>query len=93
MHHIVIQPGQLTLSQLRDVHRQHIPISLSADAHEAIHKPEEVVLGVIAQDRTVYGINTGFGLLVNTKIYVSELESFPRRIVLSHSAATGTSLS
>jgi len=38
MQHIVIQPGQLTLSQLRDVHRQHIPISLSPDAHDLFTK-------------------------------------------------------
>ena len=71
MQSIVIQPGQLTLSQLRDLQRQHIPISLSPDAHDAIHKAEKVVLDVIAEDRTVYGINTGFGLLANTKIDVS----------------------
>jgi histidine ammonia-lyase len=86
MQSIVIQPGQLTLAQLRDVQRQHIPISLSPDAHAAIHKAEKVVLDVIAQDRTVYGINTGFGLLANTKIDVSELELLQRSIVLSHAA-------
>jgi histidine ammonia-lyase len=93
MNRIVIQPGQLTLSQLRDVYRQHIPISLSPDAHEAIHKAEQVVLDVIAQDRTVYGINTGFGLLANTKIDVSELELLQRSIVLSHAAGIGNFMS
>ena len=89
MQHIVIEPGELTLAQLRDVHRQHIPISLSPDAHAAIHAAEKVVLGVIAENRTVYGINTGFGLLANTKIDVSELELLQRSIVLSHAAGIG----
>jgi histidine ammonia-lyase len=93
MQRIVIQPGQLTLSQLRDVHRQQIPIALSPDAHEAIHKAEQVVLEVIEQDRTVYGINTGFGLLANTKIDVSELELLQRSIVLSHAAGIGNFMS
>jgi histidine ammonia-lyase len=93
MQNIVIHPGQLTLSQLRDVHRQHIPISLSPDAHDAIHKAEEVVLDVIAENRTVYGINTGFGLLANTKIDVSELELLQRSIVLSHAAGIGKFMS
>jgi histidine ammonia-lyase len=93
MQSIVIQPGQLTLAQLRDVQRQHIPISLSPDAHAAIHKAEKVVLDVIAQDRTVYGINTGFGLLANTKIDVSELELLQRSIVLSHAAGIGKFMS
>ena len=93
MQSIVIQPGQLTLAQLRDVQRQHIPISLSPDAHDAIHQAEQVVLDVIAQDRTVYGINTGFGLLANTKIDVSELELLQRSIVLSHAAGIGNFMS
>jgi histidine ammonia-lyase len=93
MQNIVIHPGQLTLSQLRDVHRQHIPISLSPDAHDSIHKAEEVVLDVIAENRTVYGINTGFGLLANTKIDVSELELLQRSIVLSHAAGIGKFMS
>jgi histidine ammonia-lyase len=93
MEHIIIQPGQLTLSQLRDVQRKHISISLSPDAFDAIHKAEKVVLDVIAQDRTVYGINTGFGLLANTKIDVSELELLQRSIVLSHAAGIGNFMS
>lgn len=93
MQAIVIQPGQLTLAQLRDVQRQHIPIALSPDAHDSIHKAEQVVLDVIAQDRTVYGINTGFGLLANTKIDVSELELLQRSIVLSHAAGIGEFMS
>jgi histidine ammonia-lyase len=75
------------------VHRQHIPIALSPDAHDAIHQAEKVVLDVIAQDRTVYGINTGFGLLANTKIDVSELELLQRSIVLSHAAGIGNFMS
>jgi len=93
MEHIVIQPGQLTLSQLRNVQRQHIPISLSPDAYDAIHKAEQVVLDVIAENRTVYGINTGFGLLANTKIAESELELLQRSIVLSHAAGIGNFMS
>ena len=93
MESIIIQPGQLTLTQLRDVQRRHIPISLAPEAHSAIHKAEQVVLDVIAEDRTVYGINTGFGLLANTKIDVSELELLQRSIVLSHAAGIGDFMS
>jgi len=50
---------------------------------------EKVVLNVIKENRTVYGINTGFGLLANTRINVDELELLQRSIVLSHAAGTG----
>ena len=64
---IILKPGQLTLSDLREAYRRHRPIELDPSAHENIHKAEQVVRNVITQGRTVYGINTGFGLLANTK--------------------------
>ncbi|MCC2617481.1 histidine ammonia-lyase [Aestuariibacter halophilus] len=90
---LTLQPGTLTLEQLRDVHRHHVPLSLAEDAKAGIHAAEQTVLDVIKQDRTVYGINTGFGLLANTRIDVSELELLQRSIVLSHAAGTGDFMS
>ena len=43
----------------------------------------------MATGRTVYGINTGFGLLANTRIDAAELQILQRSIVLSHAAGTG----
>ena len=82
-------PGTLTLDQLREVHRSHVHLSLDESAVPAINAAEQVVLNVIKENRTVYGINTGFGLLANTRINVDELELLQRSIVLSHAAGTG----
>ncbi|WP_100656536.1 histidine ammonia-lyase [Alteromonas flava] len=89
MEPLILEPGTLTLAQLRTVHRQHVPIQLSDSAHSAVCAAEQTVLDVIKQGRTVYGINTGFGLLANTRIDASELELLQRSIVLSHAAGTG----
>ena len=48
-----------------------------------------VVTKVIEQNRVVYGINTGFGLLANTRIPVEQLDELQRSIVLSHAAGIG----
>ncbi len=48
-----------------------------------------MVQKVLDEGRTVYGINTGFGLLANTKIAPADLELLQRSIVLSHAAGTG----
>ena len=48
---------------------------------------------VLEEGRTVYGINTGFGLLANTKIAQDELELLQRSIVLSHAAGIGEFMS
>jgi histidine ammonia-lyase len=44
---------------------------------------------VIADNKTVYGINTGFGLLANTRIAPDDLEVLQKSIVLSHAAGIG----
>jgi histidine ammonia-lyase len=85
-----IMPGQLTLEQLRAVTKyEGIQFSLDESAFEGINKSAEAVQKVIAEDRVVYGINTGFGLLASTRIKNDELELLQRSIVLSHSAGFG----
>ena len=87
--HLKLIPGTLTLDQLREVYRSPTQLSLDESAIPAINAAEQAVLNVIKENRTVYGINTGFGLLANTRINVDELELLQRSIVLSHAAGTG----
>ena len=88
--HITITPGQLTLQQLRAVQRNgDITFSIDESAVDEINKSAEAVQQVIKEDRVVYGINTGFGLLASTRIKSDELELLQRSIVLSHSAGFG----
>ncbi|KFE01784.1 aromatic amino acid lyase family protein [Vibrio cholerae] len=67
MLHLMIKPGQLSLKQLRQVSRSPVVLSLDPEAIPAIAESAQVVEQVISEGRTVYGINTGFGLLANTK--------------------------
>ena len=89
MKKLVLTPGELSLAQLRLVNRQHVEIEMNTSCHEQINRSERTVLDVLEQGRTVYGINTGFGLLANTRIEADELETLQRSIVLSHAAGTG----
>ncbi|MGY0626669.1 MAG: aromatic amino acid lyase, partial [Paraglaciecola chathamensis] len=75
-----LHPGTLCIETLRQVHRRHVPIVLAPESFAAINMAEQTVQNVITQGRTVYGINTGFGLLANTKIEVDELELLQRSI-------------
>lgn len=90
---IKLTPGSLTLSQLRQISRNNITLSLDESAIATINASAEVVQQIIQDDRVVYGINTGFGLLANTRIPKDQLEELQRSIVLSHSAGTGRYMS
>lgn len=89
MYELHIKPGQLRLSQLRKISRHAVKVSLESSCIEAIHASTQIVNRVIAENRVAYGINTGFGLLANTRIAPEDLETLQRSIVLSHAAGIG----
>jgi histidine ammonia-lyase len=86
---LVIHPGRLTLADLHRVNDAPLRFSLAPDCFDAIDASARAVEAVIDQGRTVYGVNTGFGLLANTRIAPDELETLQRSIVLSHAAGIG----
>jgi histidine ammonia-lyase len=81
-----LQPGTLSLSQLRQWWQQPHQLSLHESAQTDIERSAKTVADVLAAGKVVYGINTGFGLLANTRIPPEKLEDLQRRIVLSHAA-------
>ncbi|UJF23436.1 histidine ammonia-lyase [Shewanella sp. OMA3-2] len=84
-----INTGTLTLAELRQISRNSVELTLAESAFADINNSAEIVQQVLRDGRTVYGINTGFGLLANTKIAPSDLQLLQRSIVLSHAAGIG----
>ncbi|KXU34087.1 histidine ammonia-lyase [Ventosimonas gracilis] len=85
-------PGQLTLKQLRKLWKTPQQITLDKSAYSAIEASVNCVNQIIKDDRTAYGINTGFGLLASTRIAAEDLEKLQRSLVLSHAAGVGEAL-
>lgn len=92
MNALTLTPGSLTLKQLRHVWRQPVTLSLDENAHAAINDSVACVEAIVAEGRTAYGINTGFGLLAQTRIATHDLENLQRSLVLSHAAGVGQPL-
>ncbi|WP_113907577.1 histidine ammonia-lyase [Aliidiomarina celeris] len=88
-----LTPGQLNLAELQRIRREPVQLSIVNDAWSGIAASAETVADVLAQGRVVYGINTGFGLLANTRIQPEQLADLQRRIVLSHAAGVGELMS
>lgn len=84
-----LKPGCLSLKELRQVSRHPVRIKLDQNAIPDIEASTRIVEQVIEENRTVYGINTGFGLLANTRIAPEDLETLQKSIVLSHAAGIG----
>lgn len=88
-----LKPGTLTLENIRLLLDETTTLQLSNDSIANISASEAVIQTVLANNQTVYGINTGFGLLASTRINHDELELLQQSIVLSHAAGTGELLS
>jgi histidine ammonia-lyase len=86
-------PGKLALTDLALLLDENTTLELSIDSHAAIHASEKVVTDIITTDKMVYGINTGFGSLANTRIEKKDLQTLQSSLVLSHAAGTGELLS
>jgi histidine ammonia-lyase len=86
---LTLRPGHLSLAQLRELWAEGGDIALDPAARPGIEAAAATVRRVVAEHRSVYGVNTGFGLLARTKIDDARLSELQRALVLSHSAGTG----
>jgi histidine ammonia-lyase len=86
-----LRPGGVTLGQLREIWAG-APMVLADEAWKAIAGASAAVGRILASGRTVYGVNTGFGLLAQTRIPPERLEELQRNLVLSHSCGLGEAL-
>ena len=84
-----ITPGQFSLDQLRAIHQRQPELQLDAACRANIENSARTVSQIIADQRTVYGINTGFGLLARTSIPEDSLVTLQRNLILSHCTGTG----
>ncbi|MFN3726253.1 MAG: histidine ammonia-lyase [Allosphingosinicella sp.] len=89
---IELNPGSIPLATLRDIWAG-APVKLAGKAWDAVRASAEAVRAIVASGRTVYGINTGFGLLAQTRIPAERLAELQRNLILSHSAGLGAPLS
>src|SRR6187431_2578610 len=62
---------------------------ISAEAAKKIHESHGHVKQIVEDNKTVYGINTGFGILANTKISEEDTATLQYKILQSHSVGVG----
>lgn len=79
----------LTLRELRRVYTGPVPIRIDDSAMRAIRDSHAATSRLASGDQPAYGINTGFGLLAQTRIPASQRTLLQRNIILSHSTGVG----
>ena len=84
-----LEPGALTLADMRAVWADHFTITLSANAAAPIAASAALVDEIVAKGDPAYGINTGFGILAKAHIPNDQLAQLQRNLILSHAVGTG----
>src|SRR4051795_10207096 len=86
-----IDPQRVDLAMLRRLWRGEAA-SLDDASIQRIVDSAAAVERIVAGGETVYGVNTGFGLLANTRIPNDRLAELQSNLILSHSAGLGDPL-
>jgi histidine ammonia-lyase len=86
-----LDPTKVDLSTLRKLW-QGEAASLDDASMERVSAAAASVDRIVAGGETVYGVNTGFGLLANTRIPDDRLAELQTNLILSHSAGLGDPL-
>lgn len=92
-HSFILQPGAMTLSDLRAVWAGHQSLNLACKAWDDISASAATVDAIVAKGDPAYGINTGFGILAKAHIPHDQLATLQRNLILSHAVGTGELLS
>ena len=66
---------------------------LNKQAKDKILKSQKNVRQIVESDRTVYGINTGFGPLCDVKISEEETAQLQHNLIISHAVGVGKPIS
>jgi histidine ammonia-lyase len=88
---VTLEPGAVSLAQWRAV-LEGAAVTLDPACRPAIRSSAAAIQAIVAEERVVYGVNTGFGKLASTHIARDDLETLQKNLVLSHSTGTGTPL-
>jgi histidine ammonia-lyase len=80
---------QLTVCKVIQLAEGKIKGVLSDETMDKIRNSQQQVALIISQNKTVYGINTGFGILANTKISDEDTRILQYKILQSHSVGVG----
>jgi histidine ammonia-lyase len=89
---VVLDGETLTPEDVVRVAREDATVAVSEGAREAVRAARARVEDVVESGEAVYGINTGFGDLVDTRISGDRVDELQTNLVRSHAAGVGRDL-
>ncbi len=89
---LTLVPGQASLAELERIYRDRPAVRLDRGWRPAVEAASSLIDRVAKGADAVYGVNTGFGKLAQSRIQPHETVKLQRNLILSHCCGVGPEL-
>jgi len=89
MDRVVLDGKHLTLEHVWKVAEGRALVHLSPSVEKKVKRSRKVVEKALKEGRKIYGVTTGFGMLSDHLINLSQIEDLQRNLIRSHSVGVG----
>ncbi|HLR68870.1 MAG TPA: histidine ammonia-lyase [Virgibacillus sp.] len=79
----------LTIEQLKKICLDYEEVTISKKSMQLVHESRQAVERIVADEKTVYGINTGFGKFSDVIINTEDVEDLQLNLIRSHACGIG----
>ncbi len=86
---VVVDGRSLSIAGVEAVARHGAAAVLDDEARRRVAATRRVVEGILAAGAVVYGVNTGFGKLADTRISADQLDALQLNLLRSHACGVG----
>ena len=84
MSKVVITGQDLTVEQIVAVCRECAPLELSEETKKSVLESRQIVDDLIAEEKVVYGITTGFGKFSDVVISQDQCKDLQKNLIITH---------
>ncbi len=89
MKEIFVGMEGMTLEDLANISRQGVKVQLTKGSKKRIKKTRELIEQLVQEEKSIYGVTTGFGALSDVAISKKDTRQLQENILMSHSAGVG----
>ena len=89
MSKVLITGEDLTVEEIVAVCRQEALVELSDEAKENVRASRKIVDDLIAEEKVVYGITTGFGKFSDVVISQDQCKELQKNLIITHAVGAG----
>lgn len=89
MNKVVITGQDLTVEQIVAVCRECVELELSEETKKSVLESRKIVDDLIAEEKVVYGITTGFGKFSDVVISQDQCKDLQKNLIITHAVGAG----